>query len=213
MKLHKFNRETSSPARFVQEKRRTIELRIISAQDLKKPRLLGRMRTYAVAYVDEEHKVRTSVDEKGGQNPVWNDVLTVSVAERQLRRESLACLTVDIFCQGGRIVFARDKLVGTVRIFLADVLKEGPAHNPIHCLAFWIRLPSGEPHGILNVWIPPTGKFLRRQQHSDDFSRMLFFEEFNKPDVKHHLISPARAISLPDHQNVQEAETERFTFD
>lgn len=139
------------------EPRRSIELRIISAQDLKDVKLIGRMKTYAVAYVDPEHKVRTRVDEKGGVNPVWNDLLTVSVAEGRLKG-TLTCLNVEIFSQSH---IRHDKLVGTVRILLSDVLKGGEKRNPIHCLAYWVRLPSGDPHGILNVWIPPTGKFLR----------------------------------------------------
>lgn len=198
------------------ERRRAIELRIISAQDLKKARLqLGRMRTYAVAYVEEEHKARTSVDERGGQNPVWNDVLTISVLERQLRKDSLACLNVDIFSCAGKLLFMRDKLVGSVRIFLTDVLKEGAAHNPIHCLAFWIRLPSGEPHGILNVWIPPSGKFLRRQHDSEDFSRMLSFPRHPPAadlHVRYRFLSPARGLSRPAEPQ-DEYDTESFTFD
>ena len=59
-----------------------------------------------MAYVDgeeeEKTKARTSVDERGGENPVWNDVLTLSVREAPLRKDSLACLIVDIYSRGGR---------------------------------------------------------------------------------------------------------------
>ncbi|MCO5590927.1 hypothetical protein L7F22_044903 [Adiantum nelumboides] len=158
-----------------EEKRRSIKVRIISAQDLKKARLqFGRMRAYAVAYVaDEEDSnstmaARTRVDERGGQNPVWNDVITLSVREARLQEDSLACLTVDIYSLGGRLgLFRRaDRLVGSARVFLSDIVKQQVGKeegaNPIQCLAFWVRLPSGEPHGILNIWIPPSGEFLRR---------------------------------------------------
>ena len=214
------------------EKRRNIEVRLISAQDLKRSkleRLPGhRMRTYAVAYVDADHKAQTRVDEKGGQaNPVWNEVLTISVAEAALRHDSLACLTVDIFSRrprGGVGGIMGDRLVGTVRIFLSDVVKlDAPPHhdgvqfdvmNPIRCMAFWIRLPSGDPHGILNVWIPPTGRFLRRwQQHNDknDISASLSPHLLLPPAVhnredancsfKQLLQRPAVTASLDYHHN------------
>ena len=172
------------------ERRREIEVRVISAQDLKRSccrlgsLIAGRrkMRTYAVAYVDPEHKARTRTDDKGGQSdPVWNQVLTVSVPESALRHDSLSCLTIDIFSEAAAspsssTFWLSDRLVGTARIFLSDFVKLDKeldacdAHavhnvNPIRCMAFWVRLPSGDPHGILNVWIPPTGRFLPRPVH------------------------------------------------
>lgn len=203
------------------------------------------MRAYAVAYVDGEEedkmKARTSVDERGGENPVWNDVLTLSVREAQLRKDSLACLTVDIYSRGGRLALFRrgDRLVGSVRIFLSDVVKqaeEGASpttfYNPIQCLAFWVRLPSGEPHGILNVWIPPSGQFLRRHHDSQDFSRVMAFPPPSSTCGQHptgrsppladlhircRVLSPAdRASSLPSAPLRPQdfpCDTEIFTFD
>lgn len=139
-------------------RRRAIEFRIISAQDLKDVRLVGRMKTYAVAYVDSEHTARTRVDEKNGANPIWNESLTVSAAEDRLK-DSLAYLTIDIFSQGP----IRDTLVGTVRILLSDALKGGETANPIRCLSSWVRLPCGDVQGILNVWVPINGQFSRNR--------------------------------------------------
>ncbi|KAH7282872.1 hypothetical protein KP509_35G051000 [Ceratopteris richardii] len=196
------------------QKWQEIELMIMSAQDLKRPWLqLGRMKAYAVVYVDglrgekeeaaftkkegtkddervaekgnEREGARTRVDEHGGENPVWNDVVRVKAREEQLRKGSLTCLTVDIYSRraAGQLFacFAGDVLVGSVRILLSGVIKDGGGGgaasaappNPIHCLACWVRLPSGDPHGILNVWIPPSGRFLRRQMDSQEFRRTL----------------------------------------
>ena len=196
-----------------EEGRRTIEFRIISAQELKKKvwhnlTMVGRMCTVAEAYVDADSphnknnnknknkksrsRSRTRVDRCGGRNPVWNEVLRLSVRPEQLHRGSLTCLTIDVFCEG----LLAHALLGSARIFLSDFVREeeGARHlcyNPIHCQAFWIRGPCGDPHGILNVWIPPSGRFLRRPFSLPDRHRP-------PPDPPRHALAPVRrATSLP----------------
>ncbi|KAI5059950.1 hypothetical protein GOP47_0024370 [Adiantum capillus-veneris] len=86
------------------------------------------MRAYAVAYVDGEEddnmKAQIGVDEHGGENP--NDVISLSVREAQLWKDSLACLlTVDIYSRGRRLP------VGTAR--------RGSAHHLL------------QPHPVLGI--------------------------------------------------------------
>ncbi|XP_068669556.1 protein SRC2 homolog [Aristolochia californica] len=143
---------------------REIEVLIISAQDLKNVKHLTKVRAYAVVYVDSDMVSKTSVDEEGGVNPVWNERLTVNFRERTSPEEDvLTALNVDIYAHG----HLREKPIGSARVLLCDVLKEGsadePADNPIQCLTLQVRRPSGRPQGFLNLWVPPTGKFLRRR--------------------------------------------------
>ncbi|KAG4930619.1 hypothetical protein JHK82_047690 [Glycine max] len=48
-----------------------LELNVISAQDL--AQMDRSMQTYAVAWIDPDHKLSTRVDSQGGTNPTWND--------------------------------------------------------------------------------------------------------------------------------------------
>ncbi|KAL5997516.1 hypothetical protein ACLOJK_008446 [Asimina triloba] len=151
----------------MEDRFREIEVLIISAQDLKNVKHLTKMRTYAAVYVDSDHVSKTRVDEEGGVNPTWNEKLTVRFKEREGEEEEdvMRALNVDIYAEG----HVREKAVGTARVLLCDVLKGGdaaePADNPIQCLTLQVRRPnSGRPQGLLNLWVPPTGKFLIRRE-------------------------------------------------
>lgn len=48
-----------------------LELNVISAQDL--AQMDRSMQTYAVAWIDPDHKLSTRVDSQGGTNLTWND--------------------------------------------------------------------------------------------------------------------------------------------
>nr|DAD37489.1 TPA_asm: hypothetical protein HUJ06_008130 [Nelumbo nucifera] len=152
-------RRKKTPERRVRE----IEVLIYSAQNLKDVKHVTRMRAYAVVYVEREFAERTDVDEEGGVNPTWNAVVKVRFHEDLLENEVMAALNVDIYAHG----HAREKLVGSARVLLCNVLKGGdasePLDNPIQCMAIQVWRQSGRPQGLLNLWVPPTGKFLIRR--------------------------------------------------
>ena len=54
-----------------------LELNVISAQDL--AQMDRSMQTYAVAWIDPDHKLSTRVDSQGGTNPTWNDKFVFQV--------------------------------------------------------------------------------------------------------------------------------------
>ncbi|XP_031500076.1 uncharacterized protein LOC116264161 [Nymphaea colorata] len=140
---------------------RTIEVRVISAQDLEDVKHLSRMRTYAVVYVEAGRTARTHVDETGGTNPVWNETVSVTFDARLPETDVLTALNVDVYAHG----HIHDKLVGSARVLLCDVLKEEGGEkgkleaDPIQCVTLQLRRPSGRAQGLINLWIPPTGKF------------------------------------------------------
>ncbi|WCJ27380.1 Calcium-dependent lipid-binding (CaLB domain) family protein [Euphorbia peplus] len=141
-----------------------IEVLIISAENLKNVKHITRMRPYAIVYVDKDiHVAMTHVDEHGGTNPTWNETVKVKFRETKAETDVMAALNVDIYAHG----HLREKPVGSARVLLCDVLKGGkpddPADNPIQCLTVQVWRPSGRPHGFLNLWVPPTGKFLIRR--------------------------------------------------
>lgn len=153
----------------LEPKKREIEVMIISAQDLQDVKRIGKMRCYAVAHIDPEHKVSTRIDQDGGINPTWNEKLVLA-ADDELLSNVWAAITVEIYSYS----HIRDKLVGTARILIPDLLKGGdpanPSDNPIQCIAVQVRRPSSRPQGILNIWVPPTGRFLLHR-NSLSFSR------------------------------------------
>ncbi|XP_042477639.1 uncharacterized protein LOC122058995 [Macadamia integrifolia] len=170
-----------------EKKLREIEVLIISAQDLKNVKHVTKMRTYAVVYVEHDMEVRTHVDEEGGVNPTWNEVVKVNFQKGLPENDVKAALNVDIYAQG----HIREKPVGSARVLLCDVLKGGdasePSENPIQCMTIQVWRPSGRPHGLLNLWVPPTGKFLIRRD-SLSFSvkddRQVAEAEGSKENVK-----------------------------
>ncbi|KAK9267444.1 hypothetical protein L1049_009870 [Liquidambar formosana] len=143
---------------------REIEVLIISAQNLKNVKHLTKMRTYAVVYVEKDHVAETHVDEHGGVNPTWNETVKVSFPEKLPETDVMAALNVDIYAHG----HVREKPVGSARVLLCDVLKGGdasePSDNPIQCMTVQVWRESGRPQGLLNLWVPPTGKFLIRRE-------------------------------------------------
>ncbi|KAG4199475.1 hypothetical protein ERO13_A05G149500v2 [Gossypium hirsutum] len=144
---------------------REIEVLIISAQDLKNVKHLTKMRAYAVVYVEKDfHMVKTQVDEHGGTNPTWNQVVMVKFHAKLAEKDVLAAVNVDIYAHG----HVREKPAGSARVLLCDVLKGGdasdPVDNPIQCLTVQVWRSSGRPQGLLNLWVPPTGRFLMRRE-------------------------------------------------
>ncbi|KAK7851339.1 hypothetical protein CFP56_042263 [Quercus suber] len=63
----------------------------------------------------------------------------------------MAALNMDIYVRG----HVRKKPVG--RAF-------EPLDNPIECITVQVWRPFGRPHGMLNLWVPSTGRFLIRRE-------------------------------------------------
>nr|ABK24127.1 unknown [Picea sitchensis] len=168
-----------------QPKKRAIEVRIISAQDLEDVKLIGKMRCYAVLYIDPEHKASTRIDENGGINPFWNELLVLQ-ADDELLSQNMAAVNVDIYARG----HMRDKLVGTSRILISQVLKGGDAANLYD-------------NPILNIWIPPAGKFLLRRS-SLSFSRVDCDEQDNVKERENGLKSEAGGRARADEHSPQD---------
>ncbi|XP_054800494.1 uncharacterized protein LOC129304751 [Prosopis cineraria] len=147
------------------QKLREIEVMIISAHNLKNVKHLHKMKPYAEVYVDKNvHVAKTHVDEHGGTDPTWNEVVKVNFPGGLPESDVKAALNVDIYAQG----HVRDKLVGSARLLLCDALKDGdpsePMDNPIQCTTIRVWRESGGAQGLLHLWVPPTGKFMLRRE-------------------------------------------------
>ena len=118
-----------------------------------------------MVYVQKDiHVVKTHVDEHGGTNPTWNEVVKVRFEEGLPENDIMAALNVDIYAHG----HVREKPVGSTKVLLCDVLKGGDtfelSNNPIQCITVQVWRPPSRPQGLLNLWVPPTGRFLIRRE-------------------------------------------------
>ncbi|OMO85396.1 C2 calcium-dependent membrane targeting [Corchorus capsularis] len=129
-----------------------LEINLISAQGLTESSAAGhgRIKTYAVAWVDSSTKLRTRVDRLGGHNPTWNDKFLFKVSSEFLLSKTSA-VSVEIYAAG----MFRDRLIGCVRLLVSTFLETGSASfSSMKTPAFVARLirsPSGEFFGTLNV--------------------------------------------------------------
>ncbi|KAK4271822.1 hypothetical protein QN277_020456 [Acacia crassicarpa] len=174
------------------QKLREIEVMIISANNLKNVKHLHKMKPYAEVYVDKDvHVARTHVDDQGGTDPTWNEVVKVQFPQRLPESDIKAAVNVDIYAQG----HLRDKLVGSARLLLCDLLKDGdpsePVDNPIECTTVRVWRESGRAQGLLHLWVPPTGRFMMRRE-SLSFS---IREEMLEKEVKAPPAEKAEATS------------------
>ncbi|KAF8412711.1 hypothetical protein HHK36_000680 [Tetracentron sinense] len=129
-----------------------IEVNLISAQELKKVGMGTKMQTYAVTWIDPESKLTSRIDTIGHENPTWNDKFVFAINGETLGNMNSA-LVIEIYCVR---YFCMDKLVGTVRILLDNLIGgSNRYYEGIRgtFMAFQVRRPSGEPQGILNIGV------------------------------------------------------------
>ncbi|KAJ7521698.1 hypothetical protein O6H91_19G064300 [Diphasiastrum complanatum] len=146
-RTYKRNRE------FVTAVKHELELYLISAQNLEDVSSCfgrGGIQTYAVAWVQPDHKLRTSIDNFNGQNPNWNAYISLSLDAKLLEEETTA-LTINIYNHG----CLWDKLVGTVRVLVSDLIN-GQKYLTGKCMTFMVMRPSGRRQGQLHLGIPPS---------------------------------------------------------
>ncbi|KAG6520598.1 uncharacterized protein LOC122051557 [Zingiber officinale] len=124
-----------------------LELTIISAQELHPA--ARSTATYASAWVDPAHKLRTCLlDTTGHADPTWNHKFLFRVDDAFIASDTAA---VDIhFLHARRL--RRDRLLGIVRVVLSAAL-------PRRVVALQVRRPSSlRPCGILNLSVALLGQ-------------------------------------------------------
>lgn len=128
---------------------RTLEVTLISAEGLKDVNRLGKVRTFAVAWVDPSARQSTGVDKEGGTNPAWNETLSFTVPEASFHHPS-ARLTVEINHKGN---LCGNTVLGTAHVPLAELLNDTYTNRNSGktLFSYQVRRPSGRPQGSLNL--------------------------------------------------------------
>nr|GLL47841.1 protein SRC2-like [Ipomoea trifida] len=127
---------------------RTLEIKIMSAKDLKKVTVFSRMSVYVVVSIsggDEKSKqvAKTPVDRDGQANPAWNFPVKFTVDEAAARQGRLM-LVFKLRCE--RALGDRD--VGEVIVPVKELL-ESPAAATKQFVNYQVKKPSGKPKGQL----------------------------------------------------------------
>lgn len=124
-----------------------LEIRVFSAQYL--PPVSKMLRTFAVAWINPDHKLSTRIDHHGHTNPTWNYKLVFRVEDRFLRSDR-AALTVEIY----NVAWLRDLPVGTAHLTINQLSPPLVLNSPaIRTVSLNICRPSGHMQGILNIGV------------------------------------------------------------
>ncbi|PKA53428.1 hypothetical protein AXF42_Ash012370 [Apostasia shenzhenica] len=125
---------------------RTLELTLISAEDLKDVNVLTKMDVYALATItgDRRQRQRTPTDRNCGKNPCWNAVLRFIVPGDPA---AAVHISIHVLLRSERVLGDLD--VGEVHIPLKDLL--GGRSDGSSFVSYQVRKPSGRAKGVLNL--------------------------------------------------------------
>ncbi|KAJ7562088.1 hypothetical protein O6H91_03G054800 [Diphasiastrum complanatum] len=120
---------------------RALEVHVVAAQDLKDVKLIGKMHTYVVAWVDPVRKYSTQVDKQGGTSPVWNEKLIIPVEQRLLDLAN-GMLMLEIYSHGS----LSTKKVGSAQIPISEINRKNNQR-----MDYPVLRPSGKVQGTITI--------------------------------------------------------------
>ncbi|XP_019090186.1 PREDICTED: BON1-associated protein 2-like [Camelina sativa] len=125
---------------------RKIQITGISAEDLvynRRPVKKNAVVAFGMAGNYWKHPMRTSVDETGGDYPMWEDKLET---EFPSGKELPTVMYVEVSCRSS----GEDKRVGTARVPVKDFTGEYAPEGFLHCLSYRLWDDYGKRNGIVN---------------------------------------------------------------
>ncbi|XP_030503515.2 uncharacterized protein LOC115718844 [Cannabis sativa] len=157
-----------------------LEVNILSANDL--ATVAKMMKTFVVAWVQLDRKVRTRVDPNGHTNPTWNEKLVFRINyDSLILNDSAASLTAEIYSTSARGV---DTLVGSVVVPISSLFPPSSiaSHSKMQFMTLQILRPSGRPQGVLNVGV----SLLEGTRRSFDLSSVAQSDQIPDPKTYHN---------------------------
>ncbi|VVA90573.1 unnamed protein product [Arabis nemorensis] len=126
---------------------RTLDLTIISAEDLKDIQLIGKQDLYAVVSIngDARTKQKTKVDKDCGTKPKWKHQMKLTVDDTAARENRLT-LVFEIVADRP---IAGDKPVGEVSVPVKELLDQNKSGDEEKTVTYAVRLPNGKAKGSL----------------------------------------------------------------
>jgi Ca2+-dependent lipid-binding protein len=105
---------------------RELEVKIISAQDLKNVTTFGKQSPFAVVWIHPSGKMTTPVATRGGVNPSWNAVVKV-LCEQRLIDQGNGVMTIEILNTGS----ISNTQIGSVTVPLSQAIaRDADKTNP-----------------------------------------------------------------------------------
>ncbi|CAL9214250.1 unnamed protein product [Arabidopsis halleri] len=125
---------------------RSLDLTIISAEDLKDVQLIGKQDLYAVVSIngDARTKQKTKVDKDCGTKPKWKHQMKLTVDDAAARENRLT-LVFEIVADRP---IAGDKPVGEVSVPVKELLDQNKGDEE-KTVTYAVRLPNGKAKGSL----------------------------------------------------------------
>lgn len=120
---------------------RTVEITVISGEDLRNNRKPIKKNAFVVIRTDSQNSCKTDMDTEGGSYPAWKQKLVVDIPMHA------QFITLEVQCKTSM----GDKTVGTARIPVSDFVGGYIPDNYLHFLSYRLRDYSGERNGIVNI--------------------------------------------------------------
>ncbi|GAB4843591.1 hypothetical protein Ancab_013555 [Ancistrocladus abbreviatus] len=132
----------------------TLELNVISANDLNKVSVFSAMELYVVVSLHDTSataaaasKQKTPIDKEGGRNPYWNHSMKFTIDNLAAKRDILMFI-FQILCRRN---VGPDKLIGEVHVPVKDLLSAAAKTKATQFVSYQVSKPSGKPKGVLNL--------------------------------------------------------------
>ncbi|XP_021770823.1 protein SRC2-like [Chenopodium quinoa] len=133
---------------------RTLDLTVLSANDLNRVNLFSKMDVYVVVSVINSAvnrrstalKQRTPIDKKGDKNPSWNYPINFTINDAAAMHNRLT-IRFQVF---SKRIFPGDKLIGEVLVPVSELLSSHGDRKQASSLSYQLRKVSGKPKGVLN---------------------------------------------------------------
>jgi len=125
---------------------RKIQITAVSAENLvdgRKPVNKNAFVVFDMAGNYWKQPMRTSVDEVGGNCPMWEDELETEFSSEE---KATSVMYVQVLCRSS----GKDKRVGTARVPVKDFTGEYAPEGFMHCLSYRLWDEHGRRNGIVN---------------------------------------------------------------
>ncbi|KAJ9188375.1 hypothetical protein P3X46_003738 [Hevea brasiliensis] len=120
---------------------RTLEITVLSCEDLRIDRRLVKKNTYVMVRTDPLNYRTTKMDTEGGAYPSWNQKLTIDMPLHE------RFITLEVHCKTA----SGDRTIGTSRMPTTDFMGGYLPENYLNFLSYRLRDAKGERNGIVNV--------------------------------------------------------------
>lgn len=126
---------------------RPLEIKILSAKDLKSVNHFTKMDVYVVGSISGDRRTaqRTNVDKDGGTSPKWNYPMKFTLDESLLQQNRL---TLDLQLRSDRTL--GDKEIGSVHVPIKELIDNAAGNKSDRSVTYKVVKPSGKPKGTLD---------------------------------------------------------------